>query len=94
MCNPQVNSNDDLTVAALLVYSTYRATNHQRFNAQLQLQPDNIHDAMKQWVREGARGHANAVNVLRGRWANGCAPQVIPETLRIETVRRLRRRIA
>jgi hypothetical protein len=92
MCNPQTNCDDDLAVAALLVYSTYRAINHQRFNATLQ--PASIHDAMKQWVREGARGHANAVKVLSGRWRNGGGSQVAPETLQIETVRRLRRRIA
>ena len=55
-CNPHVTTNSDLTVAALLVYTTYRATNQQRFQSTL-LNGDSIFASMKQWAREGARGH-------------------------------------
>ena len=66
LCNPKLTTQEDLTKAALLVYATYRAVNHQRHNPPL---PHGaIYNAMTQWVREGALGHRCATQVMQKRW--------------------------
>merc|ERR1711966_235173 len=65
--NPLVRTQEQLTRAALLVYATYRALNHQR-QADNPLQMDELYNAMCQWVLEGARGHARTCQVLATTW--------------------------
>ena len=69
LCNPTVATLEDLAAAALLVYATYTATNHQRYHTALGRH--DLYDAMVQWVREGARGHPRATSILRARWSLG-----------------------
>ena len=66
MCNPHIQTKEDLTAAAILVYAIYRATNSQRFGQPVP-QMD-IYRALAQWAREGVFGHAAAERVLRERW--------------------------
>jgi hypothetical protein len=74
-CNPHVKTDADITAAALLVYAVYRATNYQRFQTPL-TNPSDIIDAMKQWTREGARGHPAAMRVLDTRWSDKHNPDL------------------
>ena len=74
-CNPNVKTDADITAAALLVYAVYRATNYQRFQTPL-TNPSDIIDAMKQWTREGARGHPAAMRVLDTRWSDKHNPDL------------------
>ena len=66
-CNHHVGGNDVLTATVLLVYATHRATDYARYERSLEV--DHVYRAMVQWVREGARGHRNAMSVLDSRWA-------------------------
>ena len=54
--NPFLRTQEELTRAALLIYATYRALNHQRLS-DTPLDPEELHNAMCQWLVEGARGH-------------------------------------
>ena len=65
--NPLIRTEEELTRAALLIYSTYRALNHQRLS-DTPLQAEELHNAMCQWVVEGARGHARTCQVLANTW--------------------------
>ena len=67
-CNPYVCGDDVLTATALLIYGTYRATNYARYEGPLQV--DHVYRAMVQRVREGARGHKNAMSVVDSRWVH------------------------
>ena len=69
VCNPHTTSDADLTATALLVYSVYRMTNCQRFQPMLTALEDII-SAMKQFAREGAKGHPNARTIIDSRWAD------------------------
>ena len=65
--NPLLRTNEQLTQAALLIYATYRALNHQR-RAETPLHADELFNAMCQWVVEGARGHTATCQVLANTW--------------------------
>ena len=65
--NPLIHTREELTRTALLVYSTYRALNHQR-HTDTPLDTEELHNAMCQWVVEGARGHAPSCRVLATTW--------------------------
>ena len=67
LTNPHLRTQEDLTRAALLIYATYRALNHQRL-ADAPLNAEELHNAMSQWVVEGARGHARTCRVLATMW--------------------------
>ena len=67
--NPLLHSKELLTRAALLIYATYRALNHQR-HAPSPLQSEELFHAMSQWIVEGARGHAQSCQVLARTWTN------------------------
>jgi hypothetical protein len=69
MCNPHTSSDADLTATALLVYAVYRTTNCQRFQ-QMLTETEDIISAMKQFAREGAKGHSNAKKVIDSRWTD------------------------
>ena len=65
--NPLLRTQEQLTRAALLIYSTYRALNHQR-QSNNPLQADELYNAMCQWVVEGARGHTRTCQTLAKTW--------------------------
>ena len=65
--NPFIRTTEQLTRAALLIYATYRASNHQR-HTDNPLQGEELYNALCQWVVEGARGHANSCKVLSTTW--------------------------
>ena len=70
MCaNPRIDTKELLTRSTLLIYATYRALNHQR-HATIPLQPEELLNAMSQWVIEGARGHAATCRVLASTWTD------------------------
>ena len=61
--NPLLRTKEQLTRAALLIYATYRALNYQRL-ADHPLGTEELHNAMCQWIIEGARGHSRTCRVL------------------------------
>ena len=65
--NPFIRTNEQLTRAALLIYATYRALNHQR-HTDNPLLGEELYNAMCQWVVEGARGHAPSCRTLASIW--------------------------
>ena len=65
--NPLIRTQEQLSRAALLIYATYRALNHQR-HSNNPLPPDQLFNAMCQWVVEGARGHARTCQTLSNTW--------------------------
>ena len=67
--NPLLHSKELLTRAALLIYATYKALNHQR-HAPCPLQSEDLYHAMCQWIVEGVRGHAYSCKVLASTWTN------------------------
>ena len=67
--NPLLRTKELLTRAALLIYATYRALNHQR-EASTPLHPESLYNAMCQWVIEGSRGHAATCRVVASTWTN------------------------
>ena len=71
--NPLIRTQEQLTRAALLIYATYRALNHQRL-ADQPLHTEELHNAMCQWIVEGARGHAHTCQVLAATWTEQRGP--------------------
>ena len=67
--NPVIRTDEILTRCALLVYATYRALNHQRTTS-TPLGQQELHNAMSQWITEGARGHAKTCKTLKQMWTN------------------------
>ena len=65
--NPFIRTSEQLTRAALLVYATYRASNHQR-HTENSLHDEELYNAMCQWVVEGARGHTQSCQTLASTW--------------------------
>ena len=65
--NPLIRTQEQLSRAALLIYATYRALSHQR-HSNSSLPPDELFNAMCQWVVEGARGHARTCQTLANTW--------------------------
>ena len=66
LCNSCIASQDELASIALLIYAIYSATN--RFRHQPPPADADIQEAVTQWLREGARNHSNATEVLDNRW--------------------------
>ena len=67
--NPLLDTEELLTRAALLIYATYRALNHQR-QAPVPLRGEELYHAMSQWIIEGARGHAKCCRSLNLTWTD------------------------
>ena len=68
LVNPSITSKEVLTLVALLIYGVYDITNKQR---QLgRSLGEAAFEAIAQAVRQGARGHAGAINTLDSRWHN------------------------
>ena len=65
--NPRLITKELITRAALLIYATYRALNHQR-HATAPLEGEDLFQAMCQWVIEGTRGHSASCRVLTSTW--------------------------
>ena len=66
LCNGNIRTLEELTSIALLIYAVYNATNHYRRNAFGQ--DTDVHDAIAQWIREGAKRHGRATRTLDNRW--------------------------
>ena len=67
LTNPFLRTQEQLIRAALLIYATYRALNHQR-RSETPLNSEELHHAMSQWVVEGARGHTRTCRALASAW--------------------------
>ena len=65
--NPAICTKELLTRAALLIYATYRALNHQR-EATAPLQGEALYHALCQWLIEGVRGHTTSSQILAATW--------------------------
>ena len=74
LCNPSVTTREDLTLTALLIYAVYRGTNFFRHHRAHQ--PEEVFNALRQWLREGALRHPFATRVLDGVWkqSRSCTP--------------------
>ena len=65
LCSWDIKSKEDLCMLGLLIYAVYSCTNNRRH------QPEHNRDAVEelmQYVREGAKGHKAACQMLRGRY--------------------------
>ena len=76
LCNANIRTYGDLTSVALLIYAIYNATNHYRHKPPTQ--DTDIHDAVAQWLREGAKRHANATKVFDNRWHPARRDKALP----------------
>ena len=66
LCNTNITTCEQLTAIALLIYATYTATNHFRHHhAPARM---DIPECLTQWMREGAKHHANATRTLDNIW--------------------------
>lgn len=65
--NPLLNTQEELTRVALLIYATYRALIYQRL-ADKPVHNEELHNAMCQWIIEGAREHPYSSRVLGTTW--------------------------
>jgi hypothetical protein len=76
LCNPHINTQEDLVISALLIYAMYRATNWHRHHQEQP--PQNMYRAFCQWAREGALNHAQTMRILDGRWSRHRPATLIP----------------
>ena len=79
LTNPLLRTQDQLIRASLLIYTTYRALNHQRLS-ESPLNSEELHHAMSQWVVEGARGHTRTCQALASTWTDQLGnplPQIV-----------------
>ena len=67
LTNPLLRTQEELTRSALLIYTTYRALNHQR-RSDTPLNSEELHNAMCQWIVEGARGRPRTCQALAAAW--------------------------
>ena len=74
LVNPRINTKETLTAVALAIYSVYTCTCRARWRGACSATA--AVDAIKQGVREGAKGHGKALRVLRTRW--GPEPPATP----------------
>jgi hypothetical protein len=76
LCNPHIRTREDLTCSAVLVYASYRATNHYRH---VDTPPaTTAYDALAQFAREGLRNHRASMTVIDQRWAATPASSPLP----------------
>jgi hypothetical protein len=76
LCNPYIQTKEDLTCTALLVYAAYRATNQYRH---LNTPSATIaYDALAQYAREGVRNHRASSETLDQRWSATAASSPLP----------------
>jgi hypothetical protein len=95
LCNPHIETQQQLIAAALLVYATYRATNLFRHSSIPT--PEVAYDALVQFAREGARGHQLSARTFDEMWSKCATSTPLPpipaklsrECCRISTCRRL-----
>ena len=66
LCNANIQTTDQLTAIALLIYGLYNTTNHLRHNPGTPA--TQITDMLAQHIREGAKHHPQATGVLDSRW--------------------------
>ena len=65
--NPLLNTKEFLVRAALLVYSAYRASNHQRHTA-TPLHGVELYNALCEWAVEGVKNHGTSSGILARTW--------------------------
>ena len=73
--NPLLDTEELLTRAALLIYATYRALNHQR-QAPIPLRGEELYHAMCQWIIEGARGNTKCCRSLARIWTDAAGKRL------------------
>ena len=80
LCSNFINTQEELTCIALLIYAIYNATNHYRTHPT----PHHhiIQEAIAQWLREGAAKHTNATKVLDNRWSSSRHNTPLPPMLK------------
>ena len=67
LVNPRINTKETLTAVALAIYSVYTCTSQARWRGACSSSA--AVDAIKQGIREGAKGHSKALRVLSARWS-------------------------
>jgi hypothetical protein len=95
LCNPHIETQQQLIASALLVYAAYRATNHFRHSSIPA--PDVAYDALVQFAREGAVGHQLSARTFDEMWSRCVTSTPLPpipakisrESCRIASCRRL-----
>ena len=68
LTSPYINLRDTLTCIGLLIYGTYRAFNCVKHDGGSFGSAKAAYDGICQSIREGAKGHSNAIKVLNSRW--------------------------
>ena len=92
LVNPRINTKETLTAAALAIYSIYTCTCRARWRGACSSTA--AVDAIKQGIREGAKGHRNALRVLSTRWSPEPpatplpAPPLVPLSNQVADLRR------
>jgi hypothetical protein len=76
LCNPNIRTQQELTVSAILIYAAYRATNHYRHAPTPS--PTAVFDALVQWAKEAVRNHPSSTAVLDGLWSTTSAVCPLP----------------
>ena len=66
LCNAHIQTKEELTAIALLIYAIYNATNH--FRRHPPTNTADVYEAVTQWLREGAKNHPTATRTLDERW--------------------------
>ena len=66
LCDPRIQTREQLILCALLIYASYRAFNHYKHTTAPTAAE--VHDAMSQWCKEGVRGHRLSTNTLEQVW--------------------------
>ena len=76
LTNPHIRTCEELVVSALLIYAIYRGTNHYRHHAAGC--PQDVHDSLRQWTREGVARHQRSTHILQNLWRPSTARTVLP----------------
>ena len=89
LCSPTVETQEDPVASAILIYATYRATNHLRQHAdQGCFQPGGTFRMLQQFAREGALNHRVSTGILDRRWSNAASRTPISATVPTQKKRR------
>jgi len=76
LCNANIQTKDQLTSVALLIYGLYSTTNRIRHTSGILA--SQVPDMLVQYIREGAKHHPNASAVLDNRWNRERKTQPLP----------------
>ena len=75
LTHPDINSKESLVKIALLIYGVYRTTNAVRAH---RVAGTNYFEAIKQAIKEGARGHSGSMLILDNCWSMSAPSTPLP----------------